>query len=173
LKPIISENCRFRYRELFEIGESSIIDDFCYVSTALKVGRYSHIAAGCTFGGGKDRTVSLGDFSSISSGVRIYCVSNDFVNDLVFINPLHDGSLNEKLIIGDVRIGNYTGIGTNTVILPDCIIPEGCVIGALSLVPSGSRLEEWSVYAGNPLRLVKKRNRENILRQIKILEERL
>ncbi len=172
MKAIVSPNCRIRYPEHFVVGDHSIVDDYCYFSTKVRIGRRSHIAASCTVGGGPKHTFSLGDFSSLSSGVRIYCTSNDYVNGLVMIAP--DG-MKEPLaeIAGDVSIGNYTGIGANSVIMPDNDIPEGTVVGALSFVPSGFRFEPWSVYAGNPVRLIKPRNRDAVLAEVKAVEKAL
>src|ERR1051326_6998037 len=87
MTPIISTNIRVRYPEHFVIGEGSIVDDFSYFSTKVRVGRYSHIASCCTIAGGRAYQFSFGDYSSVSAGVRIWCSSNDYVNDLVMIAP--------------------------------------------------------------------------------------
>jgi acetyltransferase-like isoleucine patch superfamily enzyme len=76
-----------------------------------------------------------------------------------------------KEIEGNVELGRYTGVGTNSVIMPDNHIPEGVVIGALSFVPSQFKFEPWSVYAGRPIRLIKRRNKENILKTLQKLHE--
>ena len=49
-------------------------------------------------------------------------------------------------------------IGTCSVILPNLTINQGVAIGALSLVRKS--LDEWNIYAGNPLKLIKPRNRK-------------
>ena len=87
MKPIISANIRVRVPDHFVVGEGSIVDDYCYFSTRIVVGRYSHVAAGCHVGGGAARTFRLGDFSSLSAGVKVWCTSDDFVNDVVMIMP--------------------------------------------------------------------------------------
>lgn len=171
MQPIISPNTRIRYPELLQIGDSSIIDDFCYISTQLKVGINSHIASGCSIAGGQKHTFTLGDFSSLSSGVKIWCSSNDFVNDLIILTPEIDVDLN--FCSGDVTLGNYCGVGANSVIMPNNNIPEGVAIGGLSWVPANSMLEPWSVYAGIPVKKIKDRNKENILRQIGLLRRSL
>ena len=115
----------------------------------------------------------MGDFSSLSSGVKIWCVSNDFVHDLVIITPLGLDLEDAHPVEGDVFLGHYTGIGANSVIMPRNVIPEGTVIGALSFVPSASSLEPWSVYAGIPVRLIGRRDREKILREVEQLRRSL
>ena len=166
MKPIISSHIRVRYPDFFQIGHYSIIDDYCYFSTKVRIGISSHIASGCSIAGGSHFSFEMGDFSSLSSGVKIWCSSNDFVNDLVMIIPPGLDLETVRPIEGDVSLGHYTGVGANSVIMPQNDIPEGTVIGALSFVPAAYHFEPWSVYAGTPLRLIGRRNRENILKQI-------
>jgi len=173
MKPIISPNCRIRHPEHFSAGEYSIIDDYCYFSTKVKIGKCSHIASGCSIAGGKGKQFFLGDYCSISSGVKIWCTSDDFVNDLVVIVPEGIGKIKNHLITGDVRIGNFAAIGSNSVIMPNNAIPDGVVIGALSFVPANFKFKPWSVYAGIPIKLIKKRNKSNVLNQFKELEKKL
>ena len=160
LKPIVSPNTRIRHPEYFEIGEYSIVDDFSYFSTRVRIGRCSHIASGCSIAGGSDRQFILGDFCSLSSGVKIWCTSDDFVNDLVTIVPDGAGPIKVHLITGDVTFDNCTAVGANAVVMPGNHIPEGTVIGALSFVPAGFSFEPWAVYAGIPIRRIGDRNRE-------------
>ncbi len=175
--PIISKNIRVRCPDNFKVGQYSVIDDFSYFSTKVKVGKCSHIASGCSIAGGKKCQFSLGDYSSLSSGVKVWCSSDDFTNDIVTIIPEQvlktAGPVKNNFITGDVRIGNFTAVGANTVIMPDNFIPEGVVIGALSFVTSNYKFKPWSVYAGIPARFIKKRNRRNVLRQVNLMEKAL
>ena len=70
-----------------------------------------------------------------------------------------------------MTLEKYTGIGTNSVIMPNNHIPEGVTIGALSFVPSNYKFEPWTVYAGRPIRPIKKRNKENVLRVLNQLKK--
>ena len=148
------------------VGEDSIIDDFCYISTRLTVGRGTHIASGCSIAGGAKFQCTIGDFCSLSSGVKVWCASNDFVNDLIAIVP---DEIETSAAEGDVEIGSYSGVGANSVILPDNRLPEGTAIGALSLVPSGFKFEPWMVYAGIPIRTIRRRNRQRVMDQVRQL----
>lgn len=169
MKAIISSQIRVRHPESFKIGEDSIVDDFSYFSTRVEVGRGSHIANNCTVGGGGDRLFKLGDFCSLSAGVRIWCASDDFVNDVVAITPKDIGEVKQNLIVGDVIVGNYCAIGSNTVVMPGVQIPEGTVIGAMSFVPAFYELKPWTVYAGNPIREIRPRNRKMVEEQVQKL----
>jgi acetyltransferase-like isoleucine patch superfamily enzyme len=170
---IISPNSRIRHPEHFVVGDHSIVDDYCYFSARVTIGRCSHVASGCSIAGGRDQHFTMGDFSSLSSGVKIWCASDDFVNDVVTIVPPGVENPKTHIIAGDVALGNYTAVGSNSVVMPKNTIPEGTVIGALSYVPPAFDFEEWSVYAGSPIRLVKKRNRKNVLAQVATLSAAL
>lgn len=172
MKAIVSPHTRIRYPEYFVVGHASVIDDFCYFSTKVTIGVCSHVASGCSIAGGVAQRFVLGDFCSLSSGVKVWCASNDYVNDLVVLVPpgidIGDHSIN-----GDVTFANYTGAGANAVVMPKNRIPEGTVIGALSLVPPESELEPWTVYAGVPVRPLRPRNRANVMAQAERLRAAL
>jgi acetyltransferase-like isoleucine patch superfamily enzyme len=169
---IISKNARIRYS--YRIGEYSIIDDFCYFSVQLRIGRFFHIAPSVTIAGGSDLTFTAGDYGALASGVRVFCGSDDFVNDLGNILPSDMSDIKTNVMKGNVTLGNAVTIGANTVIMPDNKIPNGVCIGAMSFVPSRFKFEPWTVYAGSPkLRVIKKRNKENVLREIREIEKRV
>ena len=56
---------------------------------------------------------------------------------------------------GDTVIGNDVWIGQNAVILPGVHIGDGAIVGANSVV--GSDVAPYSIVAGNPMRLIRKR----------------
>jgi acetyltransferase-like isoleucine patch superfamily enzyme len=171
--PIVSKSIRLRHPELLTIGEGSIIDDFCYISTRVTVGRFSHIASGCSVAGGSERLFVLGDFSSLSSGVKVWCTSDDYARDVVTIIPPGFGPIKENLISADVKFGAMTAAGANAVIMPGNEVPEGTVIGALSFVPAYFDFEPWAVYAGIPIRKVGSRDRDAVLKQVEAFERHL
>lgn len=155
---VISQNIRVRVPDHFDIGEGSIVDDWCYFSTRVRVGVGSHIANNVSIAGGPERQFAMGDYSSLSAGVRVWCASNDFVSDLIAIGG--------GQIEGDVTLGDYTGVGSNSVLMPGVVIPEGCAVGALSFVPAFTELDPWTVYAGIPARPVAERDRTQVLAQV-------
>lgn len=173
MKPIISPNIRVRHPDHFIVGEDSIIDDYCYFSTKVRVGRCTHIASGCSIAGGADMQFEIGQLCSLSSGVKVWCTSDDFVNDLVTIIPPDLEQVKGHLIRGNVRLDDYSAVGSNSVIMPTNHIPEGTVIGALSFVPAAFEFRPWSVYAGTPIRFIRSRNRDSVMEQVRRLEAML
>ncbi|MFV0626565.1 MAG: acyltransferase [Alphaproteobacteria bacterium] len=154
--------------DLVQIGDNVRISDFCRISSACDIGSECEIATGTYISGGDGLyKFTMGSFSSLAAGVKIWLSSNDYVNELV----THSVP-NVKEIQGDVTLGAYTGIGTNSVIMPGNNIPEGVSIGALSFVPSGYKFEPWTVYAGCPIKPIKKRNKENVLRVVTLMNKK-
>ncbi len=164
IEPIISENIRIRVPDAFDVGEGTVVDDFCYFSTRVVIGRFCHLANGVSVGGGGDRTFTLGDFSSISAGVKIWCSSDDFGRDMAALFPAYV-DVDKNTISGDVSLGELTVVGANSVVMPANDIPDGVAIGALSFVPPRFKFNEWSLYAGVPIRLIRVRDRSEIIRQ--------
>ena len=71
---IIGKTVRIRYPELVEIDDNVIIDDFCYISTTLKISSYVHISSGCKIIGGKESMVSFSKYSTLSPNVVLVLV---------------------------------------------------------------------------------------------------
>ena len=148
-----------------EVGDNVRISDFCRISSACEIGSDCEIATGTYISGGDGKyKFKMGSYSSLAAGVRIWLSSNDYVNELI----THSVP-NVKEIQGNVTMEKYSVIGTNSVIMPDNHTPEGVSIGALSFVPSNFKFEPWTVYAGRPIRAIKKRNRENVLNTLRKL----
>ncbi len=159
---ILGEYVIIKKPELVEVGDNVRIADFCRISSACKIGSNCEIAPGTYIAGGDGKYIfEMGSYSSLAAGVKVWLSSNDYVNELV----THSVSC-VKEIRGNVRLGKYTGVGTNSVIMPGNDIPEGVTIGALSFVPSGYKFEPWTVYAGRPICSIKKRNRANIMQTL-------
>jgi carbonic anhydrase/acetyltransferase-like protein (isoleucine patch superfamily) len=97
--------------------------------------------------------------------VKIWCASDDFTKSLITIIPAEFGPIKEGAIEGDVLCDRFIGIGSNSVVMPDNQIPEGVAIGALSFVPANFSFEPWTVYAGTPIRKIRMRDRDAVLRQ--------
>ena len=110
--------------ELVEAGANVRISDFCRISSACEIGSDCEIATGTYISGGDGKyKFKMGSYSSLAAGVRIWLSSNDYVNELV------THSVPEvKEIQGNVTMEKFTGIGTNSVIMPNNHIPEGVSI---------------------------------------------
>lgn len=156
---IIGRTVRIRYPELVHLGDNCIIDDFTYISTALRTSEYVHIAAGCKLIGGRKCLVSMGRFSTLAPNVVLSAGSDDYRAGVAtpFVPEEYKGAVE----YGDIVIGRHCIVGASTVVLPRVSFADGAAVGALSLVKRN--LRAWTLYAGIPSRELGRRNKKAIL----------
>ncbi len=155
----ISRNCTIIGLPNITIGDNVRIDGFTSIiapSGTVKIGSHVQIGIGCVLGarGG----IELGDYSSLSHGVRILSAVDDFDGRWLTNSTLPRDVLHVQA--APVRIGRYAPIGSGTLILPGVDIGEGAAIGAMSLVRQS--VDGWKIYSGNPLREIGERSRDLI-----------
>lgn len=156
---IIGKTVRIRYPELVEIGDNVIIDDFCYISTSLKIFSNVHISSGCKLIGGRKAYVEFGSFSTLSPNVVIAAGSDDYISGIA--TPLISEEFKGNLEVGKVILNKHCIVGSNSTLLPNIAMGIGSAVGANSLVKKN--LKAWSLYAGSPVKKIKERNKEKIL----------
>ena len=156
---IIGKTVRIRYPELVEIDDNVIIDDFCYISTTLKISSYVHISSGCKIIGGKESMVSFSKYSTLSPNVVLAAGSDDYHSGIA--TPLVPEEFKGNVERGSIKINEHCIVGSNSTILPNVNLRTGSVVGAQSLLNRNT--EEWSVYAGSPARKITERDKEKIL----------
>ena len=146
------------YPENVVLGDNVTIDDFVFIvaKTFTKLGDYIHIAAFTSIMGGG--TFVMGDYSTLSMGVRIVTGTENLGGMVGATIPEPYRKARRSYVV----IGKHCMVGANSVILPGVTIPDGVVIGAMSLVLEGTKLEPWSIYAGSPVRWLRYRQREKI-----------
>lgn len=110
--------------------------------------------------------VSFNDFCHLTAtkDARIYIGNDVLIGPYVMMNTGDHGFESRHLKIREqpckrnkIVIGNDVWICARVTILRGSVIPDGCVIGACSLVTLHDKLEKYSVYVGNPLRKIKTR----------------
>ncbi len=92
--------------------------------------------------------VEIGNDVMIAPGVKIIGGTHNFKKKEIAMK-------NQGTSRVGVIIDNDVWIGANSVILDGVTVSEGCIIGAGSVVTSNT--EPFSIYAGSPARLIKKR----------------
>jgi len=139
------------------VGRGSWIKSFC------QIGRGTGIGWGfCVRGAGE---LSIGKFCAIGENLRVI-TNNHEVSCLSMNLLLQDELLDARLLSEkkDVVIGNDVWIGDNVIILPGVTVGDGCVIGAGALVTKS--IPGFSIVAGNPAKVLRKRFSEENERKI-------
>ena len=134
-----------------------IVGDFTYFSGLDFESRVTHHYE---FYG--DRLI-IGKFCQIAAGVEFIMNGANHKMNGVSTFPFYilkhwdmeTPPLPEFPLKGDTVVGNDVWIGQNATILPGVCIGDGVIIGADSVV--GSDVEPYTVIAGNPAKLVRKR----------------
>lgn len=120
----------------------------------INLNNYIHIAVfSAIFGAGG---VEIEDFSTTSSKVSIYSVSDDYSGETM-TNPMIPEKY-KNLQYGKVIIKKHSIVGSGTTILPGVTLEEGTSIGANSLVLKST--EPWGIYIGSPIRRLKDRKKD-------------
>ncbi len=156
---IIGKTVRIRYPELVEIGDNVIIDDFTYISTALKMHSYTHISSGCKIIGGRNAFVEMKEFSTLAPNVVLSAGTDDYSSGIA--TPMVPMEYKANAVIGKIILNKHCIAGAGSVVLPNVVFEEGSCIGALSL--ARKTLEAYKLYAGIPCRLIRNRNKDEIL----------
>lgn len=164
---LISKKSSIYSPNKISIGDNVRIDDFCILSGRIKLGSYIHIAAYSLLVGGEEGII-MNDFSGVSSRVSIYAMSDDY-SGVSLTNPMIPEKY-KRTIRAQVIVGKHVIIGASSVVLPGVEIKEGTAVGALSLV--NKSLQEWSIYVGNPVKIIKERSKDILTLEKKFLNEK-
>ncbi|MCC7069491.1 MAG: acyltransferase [Burkholderiales bacterium] len=139
------------------IGNNVRIDDFCVLSAGeggIDIGDNVHIAVFSTLIGHGE--IVLEPFAGLSSRVTIYSSSDDYSGEHL-TNP----TIPEEYLAvhtSPVRISRHVIVGAGAVILPGVTLKTGAAIGALSVVIRDC--DEFTIYAGVPVRRIGERKRD-------------
>ena len=136
---------------------SIAVGDFTYIADRDFESHVTHL-----YEWNGDRLI-IGKFCQIASGVEFVMNGANHQMNAVSTFPFYtlEGwnmkppAKSDLPLKGDTVIGNDVWIGQNAVILPGVHIGDGAIIGANSVV--GSDVEAYSIMAGNPARLIRKR----------------
>ena len=146
----IGINCR--------VGHSTL-------SGKVKVGNYTTINKSIIIG--RLNPINIGKFCSIAPDVYITDINHNLKRRTThFMYKYIDviDKIDELKSNGGVEIGNDVWIGKSSIILSGITIGDGAVIAAGSIVTKD--VEPYSVVAGIPAKLIKKRFNDNIIKKL-------
>ena len=149
-KRLNTSNLRIRFDTVFEFGNISI-------------GKAFFCDLQCSFLAGGRGLISIGEHCMLNRNVMLNARHGEIIigRDVLIGPNVVIRSSNHKIRAnipirvqgfsrGSVMIGNDVWIAANCTILKGAVIPDGCVIGAGSVVKI-EKLEPYTIYSGNPL----------------------
>ena len=150
---LISRKTSIYGSNIMSIGNNVRIDDFCILSGDITLGSYIHIGAYCGLYGASG--IIMEDYTGLSPRCTLFSTTDDFSGDFL-ISPMSPAE-DCNVIGGRILIKKYSQIGSGTTIMQNLTIEEGVAVGAMSFV--NRSLDEWTIYAGIPVRKIKERKR--------------
>jgi len=162
----ISDSAKIYNADQIEIGDNSRFDDFCVLSGKIKIGRNVFMGVHGNLAGGING-IELGDFVTMAYYVNAFTQSDDYLGETLTNSTIPKKYKKEKF--GSLKICKHVIIGSNSVVMPDAHIAEGCSIGAMSLVTKPT--EEWGIYFGVPAKRLKERKKDLLLLEYNYLKE--
>jgi NAD(P)-dependent dehydrogenase (short-subunit alcohol dehydrogenase family)/acetyltransferase-like isoleucine patch superfamily enzyme len=132
------------------------IDDFTVITCkgVVEIFNNVHIGAQCMIS--SSTKIVFGNYSGISSGVKLYGGCDDFSGEFL-TNPMNPKKyLNVK--IGDIILEEHVVVGSGSIILPDVILKEGTAVASLSLIKKNT--EAWKIYGGIPAKCLNERSKK-------------
>jgi acetyltransferase-like isoleucine patch superfamily enzyme len=101
-------------------------------------------------------TLTLKQFAAVTKKHHLDCTNSIEIGSFSTIAGYDSQFLTHSINVMDnrqdsepIRIGNYTFVGTNVVVLGGAVLPDYCVLGAKSLLNKTFH-ENWKLYGGVP-----------------------
>ena len=138
-------------------NENIIVGEFSYIADYEFESHVTHL-----YSFNNDKLI-IGKFCQIASGVEFIMNGANHQMNSVSTFPFYtlEGwkqtppTTKDLHLKGDTIIGNDVWVGQNATILLGVHIGDGAIIGANSVV--GSNVEPYTIVAGNPARMIRKR----------------
>lgn len=152
----ISRRAVLAHPQCLALGNSIRIDAYCSIigRGSVCIGDHVHIGSSVTITAGA--AVRIGSFSGIASGARLFTSDDDYSGEFLTGPTVPEETTRVKL--APIELGSHAVIGANAVVLPNTVLEEGAVIGALSLAQG--RYPGWTIYGGVPAKPLKGRSQE-------------
>jgi acetyltransferase-like isoleucine patch superfamily enzyme len=119
------------------------------------------------------KSVKIGKFCSIASGVKIFLGGGhtvDWVTTYPFYDFLNFYRYKQRDVLSktdDVIIGNDVWIGKDVTIMSGAKIGDGCIIGTAALVTQNKHLPDYTIWGGVPAKQIGTRFPSDVIESLK------
>ncbi|GAA0089292.1 hypothetical protein UT300008_20880 [Clostridium perfringens] len=148
----------FLYKDLYlrvlhKINTKKYIKSYCNLlrKKGLNIGNVEYIHPSCWFDNEYYSLISIGNGVVISKDVSFLTHDYSIHRGLIALNK-NISSKGYKRLLGNIKICDNCFLGYGSLILPNTIIGESCIIGAGSVVKG--TYEPYSIIVGNPAKKV-------------------
>ena len=165
----ISDSCKINCEEL-EVDDHCRVDDFCFLSGKIKIGKYVHISVGSILSG--TNGITIGNFVGIAPNSYLFTSNDDYVGGRSLTNPTIPKQFVRYITRSKITIKDHAIIGAFSSVFPGSILHEGSAFGSYSIIDG--EYDSWKIYSMKRKKVVyrKDRPKEIILEDAKkILSE--
>ena len=129
------------------IADSAWVSEAAYVVGDVEIGEHSSIWPGVTIRGDGEKGIVLGKYVNVQEGSVVHG-SGLVIEDYV--------SVGHSVVVHCARVGEGSLLGNNCTVLGDVSLGKQCLIGANSVVLSGSTFPDQSFVTGIPAAVKRK-----------------
>lgn len=148
----IYPSAKISERTILDLADDSSIGDFTLISVPkLVMGEGSSINAGSRIVG--RQPCVIGRHVVVGYNVVLMTSSDTLASKMDDASPEKE----RNIVQGAVHLGDYSYVGSNSVIMPNVIVGRYGVVGALSYVPEETVIPDNVVGWGQPFKIVKGR----------------
>jgi acetyltransferase-like isoleucine patch superfamily enzyme len=132
----------------------------------VKIGDNTRIAKRCSIFGGVNNILEIGNdcyigMNSLVNGFSAKIAIGSFVSIAQGVNIMSDSGPNASVLlqrifpieIGEVEIGHNCWIGAGTILMPNIVLGEFCVVAANSYV--NKSFPSYSIIGGTPAKIIR------------------
>lgn len=168
---------RLKWRDLNKHNYTAIVNgvhDLPFPIEKVIVGNHTYGDLFVVSYENQNEFLKIGNFCSIASGVKFLLGGEhnyNYFSTFPFKRILIDRDFIESSSKGSIIIEDHVWIGIDAIILSGVEIATGTIIAAGSVVTKST--EPYSIIAGNPARLIKKRFEDDIINKLKLIDNKM